>query len=213
MANKVQNPETDIMVETKGKLELFFDNYGNKVLKALVGITLVAVAIFVVVGIMNNSAEKKENAAQAALTVALTTEAEVEAYVAIANDYAGTKAANTAVYVAGAEYLEAGDLENAKAYLAKYENAEGAAGEIINALVYTLRGDIAVEENDLQSAAELFTKALEASDDMYTAETATRKVALVYAAMGDAQKASEAYKALVAKYPELTISYAKYIAE
>lgn len=213
MANKVQNPETDIMVETKGKLELFFDNYGNKVLKALVGITLVAVAIFVVVGIMNNSAEKKENAAQAALTVALTTEAEVEAYVAIANDYAGTKAANTAVYMAGAEYLEAGDLENAKAYLAKYENAEGAAGEIINALVYTLRGDIAVEENDLQSAAELFTKALEASDDMYTAETATRKVALVYGAMGDAQKASEAYKALVAKYPELTISYAKYIAE
>lgn len=213
MANKVQNPETDIMVETKGKLELFFDNYGNKVLKALVGITLVAVAIFVVVGIMNNSAEKKENAAQAALTVALTTEAEVEAYVAIANDYAGTKAANTAVYMAGAEYLEAGDLENAKAYLAKYENAEGAAGEIINALVYTLRGDIAVEENDLQSAAELFTKALEASDDMYTAETAIRKVALVYAAMGDAQKASEAYKALVAKYPELTISYAKYIAE
>lgn len=213
MANKVQNPETDIMVETKGKLELFFDNYGNKVLKALVGITLVAVAIFVVVGIMNNSAEKKENAAQAALTVALTTEAEVEAYVAIANDYAGTKAANTAVYMAGAEYLEAGDLENAKAYLAKYENAEGAAGEIINALVYTLRGDIAVEENDLQSAAELFTKALEASDDMCTAETATRKVALVYAAMGDAQKASEAYKALVAKYPELTISYAKYIAE
>lgn len=213
MANKVQNPETDIMVETKGKLELFFDNYGNKVLKALVGITLVAVAIFVVVGIMNYSAEKKENAAQAALTVALTTEAEVEAYVAIANDYAGTKAANTAVYMAGAEYLEAGDLENAKAYLAKYENAEGAAGEIINALVYTLRGDIAVEENDLQSAAELFTKALEASDDMYTAETATRKVALVYAAMGDAQKASEAYKALVAKYPELTISYAKYIAE
>lgn len=213
MANKVQTPETDIMVETKGKLELFFDNYGNKVLKALVGITLVAVAIFVVVGIMNNSAEKKENAAQAALTVALTTEAEVEAYVAIANDYAGTKAANTAVYMAGAEYLEAGDLENAKAYLAKYENAEGAAGEIINALVYTLRGDIAVEENDLQSAAELFTKALEASDDMYTAETATRKVALVYAAMGDAQKASEAYKALVAKYPELTISYAKYIAE
>ena len=213
MANKVQNPETDIMVETKGKLELFFDNYGNKVLKALVGITLVAVAIFVVVGIMNNSAEKKENAAQAALTVALTTEAEVEAYVAIANDYAGTKAANTAVYMAGAEYLEAGDLENTKAYLAKYENAEGAAGEIINALVYTLRGDIAVEENDLQSAAELFTKALEASDDMYTAETATRKVALVYAAMGDAQKASEAYKALVAKYPELTISYAKYIAE
>ena len=32
MTNKVQTPETDIMVETKGKLETFFDNYGNKVL-------------------------------------------------------------------------------------------------------------------------------------------------------------------------------------
>ena len=30
MANKVQESQTDLMVETKGKLELFFDNYGNK---------------------------------------------------------------------------------------------------------------------------------------------------------------------------------------
>ena len=213
MANKVQNPETDIMVETKGKLELFFDNYGNTLLKGLVGITLVAVAIFVVISIMNNNTEKKENTAQAALTVALTTEAEVEAYVAIVNDYAGTNAANTAAYMVGAEYLKAGDVENAKAYLAKYVDAEGAAGEVINALVYTLRGDIAVEENDLQSAAELFTKAMNASNDLYTAESATHKLALVYGAMGDAEKASEAYKALVAKFPELSATYAKYIAE
>lgn len=213
MTNKVQNPEHDLMVETKGKLETFFDNYGNKLLWGLVGITAVAVVVFAIVGLTNNSAEKQENAAQAALTVAITTEAEVEAYVAVADEYAGTKAANTAVYMAGAKYLEAGDMENAKAFLAKYENAEGAAGEIINALVYTLRGDIAVEENDLQSAVELFTKAMEASDDIYTYEGSARKLALVYAAMGDAQKVSETYKALVAKYPELVSTYAKFIAE
>ena len=57
MANKVQNPETDLMVETKGKLEIFFDNYGNKLLWGLVGITVIAVAIFLVVSIMNGSAE------------------------------------------------------------------------------------------------------------------------------------------------------------
>jgi tetratricopeptide (TPR) repeat protein len=213
MTNKVQTPETDIMVETKGKLETFFDNYGNKVLKTLVAITIVAVVAFVVVGLMKNRSQKQEEAAQAALTVAITTEAEVEAFVAVADEFAGTKAANTAVYMAGAKYLEAGDMENAKAYLAKYENAEGAAGEIINALVYTLRGDVAVEENDLQSAAELFTKAMEASDDMYTTENAAHKLALVYAAMGDLQKFSETYKTLIAKYPELTTTYAKFIAE
>jgi tetratricopeptide (TPR) repeat protein len=162
---------------------------------------------------MNNSTEKKENAAQAALTVALTTEAEVEAYTAIVAEYEGTKAANTAAYMAGAEYLNAGDLENAKAYLAKYTDAEGAAGEVINSLVYTLRGDIAVEENDLQSAAELFTKAIEISNNQFTYETITRKLALVYAAMGDNDKVTELYKALVAKYPNLKFQYTKYIVE
>jgi tetratricopeptide (TPR) repeat protein len=213
MANKVQNPEHDLMVETKGKLETFFDNYGNKILWTLIGITITAVAVYLVLSFMNSSNQKKENTAQAALTVALTTEADVAAYVAIVDEYAGTKAANTAAYMAGAEYLQAGDLENAKAYLAKYTNAEGAAGEIINALVYTLRGDIAVEENDLQSAADLFNKAIEASDDEFTYENNARKLALVYAAMGDNDKVTELYKALVAKYPNLKFQYTKYIVE
>ena len=213
MANKVQNPEHDLMVETKGKLETFFDNYGNKILWTLIGITIAAVAVYVVLSFMNSSNQKKENTAQAALTVALTTEADVAAYVAIVDEYAGTKAANTAAYMAGAEYLQAGDLENAKAYLAKYTNAEGAAGEIINALVYTLRGDIAVEENDLQSAADLFNKAIEASNDEFTYENNARKLALVYGAMGDNDKVQEVYKNLIAKYPDLKMTYTKYLAE
>ena len=213
MANKVQNPEHDLMVETKGKLETFFDNYGNKILWTLIGITITAVAVYLVLSFMNSSNQKKENTAQAALTVALTTEADVAAYVAIVDEYAGTKAANTAAYMAGAEYLQAGDLENAKAYLAKYTNAEGAAGEIINALVYTFRGDIAVEENDLQSAADLFNKAIEASNDEFTYENNARKLALVYGAMGDNDKVQEVYKNLIAKYPDLKMTYTKYLAE
>ena len=213
MANKVQNPEHDLMVETKGKLETFFDNYGNKILWTLIGITITAVAVYLVLSFMNSSNQKKEDTAQAALTVALTTEADVAAYVAIVDEYAGTKAANTAAYMAGAEYLQAGDLENAKAYLAKYTNAEGAAGEIINALVYTLRGDIAVEENDLQSAADLFNKAIEASNDEFTYENNARKLALVYGAMGDNDKVQEVYKNLIAKYPDLKMTYTKYLAE
>lgn len=213
MANKVQNPENDLMVETKGKLETFFDNYGNKLLWGLVAVTVIAVAIYLVVSITNSSTEKRENTAQAALTVALTTEAGVEEYVAIVEEYNGTKAANTATYMAGAEYLKAGDLANAKSYLEKYADAEGAAGEVINGLVLTLRGDIAVEENDLQTAADLYNKAIEASDDIYTYENNARKLALVYVAMGDVAKAQQTYKAIVEKYPELKSKYAKYIAE
>lgn len=213
MANKVQNPENDLMVETKGKLETFFDNYGNKLLWGLVAVTVIAVAIYLVVSITKSSTEKRENTAQAALTVALTTEAGVEEYVAIVEEYNGTKAANTATYMAGAEYLKAGDLANAKSYLEKYTDAEGAAGEVINGLVRTLRGDIAVEENDLQTAADLYNKAIEASDDIYTYENNARKLALVYVAMGDVAKAQQTYKAIVEKYPELKGKYAKYIVE
>ncbi len=213
MANKVQMPENDLMVETKGKLELFFDKYGSKLLKGLMAVTLIAVAIFAWVSISSNSDLKKENAAQAALTVALTTERDVASFEAIVNEYEGTKAANTAAYLAGAEYLKAGDIANAKASLAKYADVEGAAGEVINALVYTLRGDVAVEENDLQTAAELYRKAIAANEEVLNVEAATKKLALVLEAMGDKAAAMEAYKALVEKHPDLKAQYAKYIFE
>ncbi|MBQ8366768.1 MAG: hypothetical protein IJX40_03450 [Alistipes sp.] len=213
MANKVQMPENDLMVETKGKLELFFDKYGNKLLKGLLAVTLIAVAVFAWVSISSNSDLKRENAAQAALTVALTTEGDVAVFEAIVNEYEGTKAANTAAYLAGAEYLKAGDIANAKASLAKYADVEGAAGEVINALVYTLRGDVAVEENDLQTAADLYRKAIAANDEASSVEAATKKLALVLEAMGDKSAAMEAYKALVEKHPDLKAQYAKYIFE
>lgn len=213
MANKVQMPENDLMVETKGKLELFFDKYGNKLLKGLLAVTLIAVAVFAWVSISSNSDLKRENAAQAALTVALTTESDVAAFEAIVNEYEGTKAANTAAYLAGAEYLKAGDIANAKASLAKYADVEGAAGEVINALVYTLRGDVAVEENDLQTAADLYRKAIVANNEASSVEAATKKLALVLEAMGDKAAAMEAYKALVEKHPDLKAQYAKYIFE
>ena len=213
MTNKVQTPENDLMVETKGKLELFFDKYGDKLLKAVIAIAIVAVVVFLAVSVIKSGAQKKENAAQAALTVALTTEAAVEAYEAIVAEYEGTAAANTAAYIAGANHLEAGNIEAAKAMLANYKDAEGIAAEVINGMVYTLRGDIAVEENDLQSAAEFFGKAMAASADVYTYENNALKLALVYTAMGDAEKAQQTYKELVARYPEFKQKYAKYIAE
>lgn len=213
MTNKVQNPENDLMVETKGKLEVFFENYGDKLLKTVIGVAIAAVVVFFAVNMINGSSEEKEQAAQAALTVALTSDAEVEAYQAIIAEYAGTAAANTAAYIAGAELIKAGDVEGAKAMLESYKNGEGTAAEVINALVYSLRGDIAVEQNDLQTAANLFAEAIAASADIQNWETNSTKLALVYATMGDVVKAEETYEALVARFPELKQKYVKYIAE
>ena len=213
MANKVQNPETDLMVETKGKLEVFFDKYGSKLLKALLAVTISAVGVFVWFSYSESSTAENEQAAELALTNAINGMGDAESFVAVYNEYQNTKAGNTAAYMAGAAYLEANDLANAKNYLSKYENVEGEAGEIINALVYTLRGDIAVEENDLNTAIELYTSALNASDDFYSYSNAVEKLAVVYSAMGEAEKVQELYVALVAKYPAQADNYTKFIRE
>ena len=213
MANKVQQPENDLMVETKGKLELFFDKYGNKLLVVLACITIVAVCGFVIYNISHNRGEKREAIAGAALANVINAAGSAEEFAAIVEEYSNTQVANTAAYMAGASYLEAGDLENAKLYLAKYENVGGAAGEILNALVYSLRGDIAVEENDLQSAVELFKKAASASDDSYSFITYNERLALVYAAMGDEAASVECYKNIVKEYPATERQYQRFIKE
>ena len=213
MTNKVNHLENDIMVETKGKLELFFDKYGNKLLLGLGCVTALAIVFFLVSSIAENREAKREAQADAVLAVALNGEGAAEDYVAIVEEYGKTKAGNTASYLAGAAYLKAGDLENAKFYLEKYNDAKGAAGEILNTLVLVLRGDLAVEQNDLLSAEALYRKAMEASNDPVTYADAAEKLALVYQAMGEEAKAEQCYKDVVAKYPEQARSYSKLISK
>ncbi len=211
MTNNVQTPETDLMVETKGKLELFFDKNGNKLLWAIIIVGFALSAFFIFKNFNDSRKERKEQNASVAIGNELNTTNSVEGYDKVQEDYAGTEAANTACFLAAAAALEAGDLEKAEAELAKYEMAEGAAGEMLNAKVLGLRGDIAVEKNDLQTAAERFAEAANASDDEHTYVTYTKKLALVYEAMGDNAKAQECYKAIVAKYPSQERAMAKFI--
>lgn len=211
MTNNVQTPENDLMVETKGKLELFFDKHGNKLLWALVIVGVALSIFFIVKNVAGNRHAEKEQAASMAMAEELNGANSVEGYDKIQAEYEGTAAANSAAYLAAVAALQAGDIEKAEAELAAYTEAEGAAGEMLNAKVLGLKGDIAVEKNDLQTAAERFAEAAAASNDEHTFVTYTKKLALVYAAMGDEAKAQECYKSIVAKYPAQERAMAKYI--
>ncbi len=211
MANNVKTPETDIMVETKGKLELFFDKHGNKLLWLIIIVGFVLSGYFIFKNYNEGRKTRKEQSASIAMANELNGADSVEGYEKVQADFKGTQAANTASFLAAAAALEAGDIAKAEAELAKYENAEGAAGEMINAMVLGLKGDIAVEKNDLQAAAENFAKAIEASDDEHTYVTYSKKLALVYEAMGDNAKAQECYKAIIKKYPAQERAMAKFI--
>lgn len=228
MTKKAQTPETDILVESKGKIESFFDKYGNKLMWALVAITVIAVGIFIWSNISSQKAEAHEQEAQIKFFEVLNASGvtnntadsfsvdyatTAESYMAIANEYVDTAAGNTSYFMAASSYLYAGDIANAKAAIAKFQDIEGNFGKHINAMALALKGDIAVEEKDYQSAAANFEQALAASHnaDIYGSNAA--KLGLVYEAMGDEAKAQEVYKAATAKYPTLANKFAKYIKE
>lgn len=211
MTNNVQTPQEDLMVETKGKLELFFDKNGNKLLWALIIVGVALSAFFIFKNVRDNRNLVKEQAASEAVAAELNDANSVEGFDKIQADYKGTEAANSAAYLAAAAALQAGDIEKAEAELAAYTPAEGAAGEMLNAKVLGLKGDIAVEKNDMQTAAERFAEAAAASNDEHTFVTYTKKLALVYQAMGDEAKAQQCYKDIVAKYPAQERAMAKFI--
>ena len=211
MTNNVHTPENDLMVETKGKLELFFDKNGNKLLWTLIIVGLALSAFFIFKNVRDNRNLAKEQAASVAVAAELGGANSVEGFDKIQVEYKGTEAANSAAFLAAAVALQAGDIEKAEAELAAYAPAKGAAGEMLNAKVLGLKGDIAVEKNDLQTAAERFAEAAVASNDEHTFVTYTKKLALVYEAMGDEAKAQECYKSIVAKYPAQEMQMAKFI--
>lgn len=205
------------MIEAKGKLETFFEKYSKQILYGLLIVACVCVIFF----FWRSRSERQARVTEANAQVAL-----VAAYDAIElNDYAGaaaaaenvvsqyegTDAANLAAYIAGASYVKLGDFDNARKYLAKYEAKEGAAAEMIDAMALGLQGDIAVEQDDLQAAAGFFAKAAAASTDPVTEPMFLRKLAAVYAAQGEQEKAAECYRKIVEKYPAQAATVEKYL--
>ena len=218
MTKKMQTPETDIMVESKGKVESFFDKYGNKLMWALVAVTIIVVGVFVWKNQSEKAAVEAEQKAQAALfgvmveysAADVDNVAAAEAYAAVNNKYQDAAAGNIAAYMAASSYLQANELDKAKAAIAKYENTDGDFGKMINALALTMKGDIAVEEMDYKTAAANFAKALKASTTESLYMKNAKKLALVYEAMGDDANAQQVYENAVKKYPE-NKSFEKYI--
>jgi len=217
MANKVENPQQDVMIEAKGKLETFFEKHSKRILWGL----LIVACVCVIFLLWRGRSERRAHAAEANAQVAL-----VAAYDALElNDYAGaaaaaeevaskyegTDAANLAAYIAGASYVKLGDFDNARKQLAKYEAKEGAAADMIAAMALGLQGDIAVEQDDLQAAADFFSKAAAASADPVTEPMFLRKLAAVYAAQGEQDKAAECYRKIAEKYPAQAVSVEKYL--
>ena len=212
MSQKNQNQEEVVVAEAVSKTEKFFEENGKKVVIALVVLLLLVAggyaykylvmdknetaAAELIVAAQENFAGETPN-----YDLALNGDESGAGFLAVADEYGSTKAGNIANHYAGICYLHLGDLENAAKYLAKYKAVKGLAAEVVNAQNLGLQGDVAVEQGDYAKAAKFFKKAVEASENNYTAPTYLYKQGLALAAAGEVEAAKACYKAITEKYP------------
>ena len=208
---KIENQQDAAVVEAVSKTEQFFQENGKKVIIAVVAVVLVAVAGYLYKSVVvDGNAEKASELIIDAqdrfgvenpdFALALNGDENGAGFLDVVEQYGSTPAGNLAKHYAGICYLRIGDLENAEKYLAMYDAVDELPGEVVNAQNWGLRGDIAVENGDYQTAVAHYKKAVAASKNIYTAPLYLYKQVLAYVALGDKAGAQQCLDALQADY-------------
>lgn len=115
----------------------------------------------------------------------------------IASEYSGTKAGNLAKYYLGVCYMQKGEFELAIQYL-KDANLED---EIVGATALGTTGDAFVELENYNEALNYFTKAINHSDNNFSAPLYLMKKGLLQEKLGEYNNALSTYKEISDKYP------------
>lgn len=213
MTKKIDNQEELVVAEAVSKTEKWFEENGKKVIIALVVLLILvggsyaykyfvvdkneAAASELIVAAQENFAAENPN-----YELALNGDESGAGFLDVIEQYGSTNAGNIAKHYAGICYLRLGDLDNAAKYLAEYNAVGGSVvAEIIDAQNLGLQGDVAVEKGNYAEAVKLFGKAVDASENNYTAPYYLLKKAAALAAAGEAEAAKACYKSIVVKYP------------
>lgn len=212
MAKEAVSPEEQALENAKNRTEGFFENNSKTVIAGLIAIFVLAAAIF---GYRKLIVEPRMDKAQEMLygaqyrfeeqtpdyELALNGDQSAPGFAEVVETYGGTPAGNLARYYAAACCMHLGDMAQAEQYLAKFKHVKGKTGKLINAMAEGLKGDIAVDNGDYTKAAAHFEKAVNVSDNVFTAPMYLRKAAMAYKAAGNKAKADACLETIRTKYP------------
>ncbi len=106
-------------------------------------------------------------------------------FLEIIDSYGSTPQGNLARQYAGICYVKTGQADAALEILAKYKNADGAPGVLINAQNYGLRGDLLSDKGEFDKALGMYRKAVEAASNPLTTPYYLKKAGLVSEKLGD----------------------------
>jgi tetratricopeptide (TPR) repeat protein len=120
-----------------------------------------------------------------------------EGFEAIAENYSGTKAGNTAKLYAGICNLNLGKYDDAISYLEDYS----ASDDVTPAVKYGALGDAYSESNKMDEAYSNYEKAASASDNEFSAPFYLNKLGLLQFAQKKNAEALKTFKTIFEKYP------------
>lgn len=121
-------------------------------------------------------------------------------FLEVIDKYGSTPQGNIARHYAGVCYLQTGDMDKALSYLAQYKPTKGSPNQILNAQNKGLQGDIYVQKGDLNKAVTLYTEAIAASDNSFTAPVYLKKLGLVYDKLGKQADARATFQRIADDY-------------
>lgn len=205
-----ESPEAKIE-SAIGRTEQFIYDNGKKLLAVVVVIAVIAAGYMAYKHILiPGRAEKagnmmfvaQQNFAEGLYEVALNGDGNNAGFLDVISKFGRTPQGNIARHYAGICYSKLGDNENALAYLAQYRHTKGVPNAIINAQNYGLQGDLLVQGENLDRAAEMYRKAIETGNNNFTSPMYLKKVGLVYMKQNKTDEAAAAFQRILDEYPQ-----------
>lgn len=120
-----------------------------------------------------------------------------DGFLALADKFSGTPAANSMNYYIGICYLQTGDFDNAIQYLEDFS----PEGSLLPTMKYGALGDCYSEKKDFDKAASLYEKASEAGKNEMLSAHYLKKLGMLYEYNGKTEDARKAYEKLKKEYP------------
>ncbi len=212
MAKKSTKKETgkkdivDSIDKDLTKFEIFFQKYQNYILGAVGAILLIVILAWGYQKYIKIPREREAESqmfmaeqyfAQDSFKVALEGIDQYPGFLAIIDDYKGTKAANLAYYYAGVCYANLGQWDNAIDYLDKFKTEDLYLGST----KYGLMGDAYMQLGDTENAIKYYKKSADEYPNHLTTPIYLKKLGLAYESLGQYKKALKAYEDIYYNYP------------
>ena len=210
MAKEIRNENAEAVVEAVSKTEKFFNENGKILGGIVIGLIVVAAAVFcwykfayqpAVEEAQGQMAVAEENFRAADYELALNGDGNVLGFSQIIDEY-GAKAGKSVYFYAGVCELQLGNWDLAIKYLQSYKGKDA----ILKARATACIGDAYVGLEDYAKALTYFEKAAAVADNMYAAGYLL-KAGVAAEKLGQNEKALACYETIKDQYPQSMEAY------